>query len=221
MRCFLIAGHGNGDPGAIGILGHKEADLTRELVSQISEYTGFDHLSFDVNAYTDTDKALKAVPGNIDLVVEVHFNASINAGARGTEIWTPLTYMDLYKDVNVMPELCAKIAAVIGTTNRGMKQANFKVISRFAARGIPAILIEVCFITSMQDFDKYRPNKVATTIGDVLMDRPVEPWYSDYAKLCDELGIITGKRYSDYVTRAEMTKIIYKILEVMGYEKKT
>ena len=32
MKILLIAGHGAGDPGAVGN-GYKEADLTREVVS--------------------------------------------------------------------------------------------------------------------------------------------------------------------------------------------
>ena len=37
MKILLIAGHGDGDSGAIGC-GFKEADLTREMVKLIKPY---------------------------------------------------------------------------------------------------------------------------------------------------------------------------------------
>lgn len=220
MRCYLIAGHGDGDIGATGVFGRREADYTRELVERISEYTGFDHLNFDINAYTDTDKALKSIPAGTELVVEIHFNAFTDDNARGTEIWLPSNYQSLYEHVP-SDKLCETISKAINTVNRGVKYSNFKVISKIASWGIPAILVEVCFITSLWDMDRYSHNKAAIAIGDTLMDKPKEPWYSEYAKLCDELGIITGKRYGDYVTRAEMTKIVARILEVVEHAKKT
>ena len=78
MKILLIAGHGQGDPGAMGN-GYKEADLTREFVAGLKPLlTPF----AEVDIY-DTSKKMSYQLSqgvwfnfkNYDYVFEPHFNA--------------------------------------------------------------------------------------------------------------------------------------------------
>ena len=77
MKILLIAGHGQGDPGACA-LGYQEADLTRELVSlvrpKLSKYAEVTVFDTNKNPYTYL-KSNKYNFKEYDYVLEIHFNA--------------------------------------------------------------------------------------------------------------------------------------------------
>lgn len=143
MRLLLIAGHGNGDPGAIGN-GYREADLTREVVRRLkplipctvdiadTSQNWFEWLgshSYNFTAY--------------DYVLEVHFNSG---GGHGTEIYVTTSERNTTVEANIVNSL-----AVAGLTNRGIKRKNFRVINRIKSQGVSSALLEVCFIDSASD----------------------------------------------------------------------
>lgn len=215
MKVYLVAGHGAGDPGATA-LGYTEAALTRELVRNIHDYTSFDFFDTSINAFKSTDTLLKSIPSNVDLLLEIHFNAFSNANAKGTEVYLPSTCDPaLYKDIPY-EQLGIKVASAIGTTWRGVKKAGFRVIEKVASVGVPAILLETCFITSPEDMGKYNVYNVANVIAHLLMKAPVRQWYTPYADKCKELGIITDGRYNEPVTKAELCKVVCSVLEMFG-----
>lgn len=218
MNVYMIPGHGAADPGAIAY-GRQEADLTRTLVSKVCALTGWGHSDFNLNAYTDTDKVIKNMPKNVDLVIEVHFNAFTNQSAAGTEIWIPNGTSPGDYPFNVTAFLM-RLSNYMDTTYRGIKQGAFRVIRKIASLGIPALLLEVCFMTNPQDMTKYNPDDVAVNIANFFgydVDTPVstQPWYHEYAAKCKELSLIEDERYQDYVTRAELCKVLCKLIDVM------
>ena len=88
MKILLIAGHGAGDPGAIGN-GYKEANLTRELVNSLAKklksYATVDIYNQNRNAFYDCQNGTFNI-GKYNYVFEVHFNAS-NGKGHGSECY--------------------------------------------------------------------------------------------------------------------------------------
>ena len=143
MRILLIAGHGDGDPGAIGN-GYREADLTREVVRRLKPLIP---CTFDI---ADTSRNWFEWLGThsydftkYDYVLEIHFNSG---GGYGTEIFVTTSEKSTAVESAVLNEL-----ASAGLRNRGLKRKNFRVISRVAAQDVSAALLEVCFIDSASD----------------------------------------------------------------------
>lgn len=148
MRLLLIAGHGNGDPGAIGN-GYREADLTREVVRRLKPL-----LPCSVNI-ADTSRNWFEWLGShsydftkYDYVLEIHFNSG---GGHGTEIYVTTSERNTTVEANIVNSL-----AVAGLRNRGIKRKNFRVISRIKSQGVSAALLEVCFIDSASDMTVWR-----------------------------------------------------------------
>lgn len=177
MNILLIAGHGDGDSGAIGN-GYKEADLTREFVALLHEKLkhkcNTDIADTDINwfQYLGT-KSFDF--SKYDYVLEVYFNAG---GGTGSEIYVTSSEAG----ISVEQEIVAQLCNAGNLKNRGVKRKNFRVINRVKAQGVSSALIEVCFIDNANDISVYQSKKnvlaqaVATGIleGFGLDDAPSE-----------------------------------------------
>ena len=168
MKILLIAGHGNGDPGAVGN-GYKESDLTREVVllSKVS-FSRFDGVTVDV---ADTSKnwfdyiCKKGNSFNFkayDYVLEVHFNAGVgdttgNGKTTGAEIYVTTSENGVSVEENILNNIVS-----LGFKNRGVKRKNFSLINHIKKQGVSAALLEVCFIDDKDDMKLY-----ATHVDDV------------------------------------------------------
>lgn len=165
MKILLIAGHGAGDPGAIGTCNgktYKEADLTREVVNGLAEKLK-NHASVTVydqsrNAYTDYKNGVlnsKAHFEDFDFVLEVHFNAfqtdKGDGKTKGVEIFAK-------SGSNIEGNIVKNIAA-LGFTNRGVKSNGFAVINTARGKGAQAALLEVCFIDDADDMKLFLAKK--------------------------------------------------------------
>lgn len=154
MNILLIAGHGNGDSGAVGN-GYKEADLTRDFVALLHEklkhkcntdiadtsINWFQYLgtkSFDFSKY--------------DYVLEIHFNAG---GGTGSEIYVTSSE----SGITVEEAIVDQLRTAGNFKNRGVKRKNFRVINRVKAQGVSSALLEVCFIDNANDMSVYQSKK--------------------------------------------------------------
>ena len=86
-KLLLIAGHGEGDPGAISKWG-KEADLTRELANmvQLSFFNTDLKISMydqSKDAYQQSKRGNRPLYENYDAVLEIHFNAKVSKDEYG------------------------------------------------------------------------------------------------------------------------------------------
>lgn len=176
MKILLIAGHGQGDPGAVGN-GHKEAELVREMVkslkNKLSTYAIVDVFDVNKNMY----KFLKA--GNsfnfkdYDYVFEVHFNAikkeTISDGkTKGTEILVHPSE----KGTGVENAIVKNISA-LGFKNRGVKiRTNLQNMNICKGRqGVSYALLETCFVDDVDDMRLYasEKNAVITAIANGII----------------------------------------------------
>lgn len=164
MKVLLIAGHGQGDAGAVQN-GLKEADLTREQTTLLQKSLIARGIQADVFDYTKSMcKHLRAGGSynfrGYDYVVEIHFNS-----AGGTKNDGKTTGAEVYvhpkeKTVTAEESILEEIAK-IGFKNRGVKvRDNLLVMNECKGRqGVSYALIEVCFISDIDDVLLYRATK--------------------------------------------------------------
>lgn len=154
--------------GAVGI--KKETDMNRlagkRLISMLQE-KGHTVVNCTVDSASTTDNQLfgivqKANAQTLDVFVSLHLNSFADASANGVEtyIWngswnTKEANRAIAKKVN------DKLATTIGWYNRGVKEANYYVLSATKA---PAILIELGFCSNKGDMDKWNTEKIAMAI---------------------------------------------------------
>ncbi|MDO4276676.1 MAG: N-acetylmuramoyl-L-alanine amidase [Eubacteriales bacterium] len=174
---FLIAGHGEGDPGACSIWG-KEADYTRELVNLIKDKIG-DRLS--VTVY-DTDKNCyeQSKKGNVPnyskhkFTLEVHFNAKTKPDLAGDGYYTGVG--GYYHPQNPGRDIADKIVD-------GIAALDFKIWLKDTSTGLLNLnnaqrqnakyfLLETAFIDDGDDMRWYNGHKetVAACIASVLVN---------------------------------------------------
>ena len=173
MKILIVAGHtlkGKGT-GATGYI--NESEENRSLSNIVVKYlklAGHNVDYYEINEATDylQKQVTKANSKDYDLVVQIHFNAYKNTtDEMGAEV------LYLSDSGKVWAE---KINAKLSTVfkNRGVKKRtdlywlnNTKSI---------ACLIEVCFVDSKADTDKYlaNKNKVGKLIAEAIHRREIE-----------------------------------------------
>lgn len=152
---LLIAGHGAGDPGAVGN-GTSEAVETRRVVNALVgplQANGFAVTVYDQskNAFAEAQAGRLNFGGSFDYVFEVHFN-SFNKQAKGTE-----AYITTSESGDVVEQkIVSKLAKYF--TSRGVKRYNWSVITIAKSQGFSSCLYEVCFIDNAEDMAAYNNN---------------------------------------------------------------
>lgn len=227
MKMLLIAGHGQGDPGAVGN-GHKEADLVREMVpklkNKLSDYASVDVFDLNKNMY----KFLKAGNTfnfkNYDYVFEVHFNAAANdTKGDGRTTGTEILVHTSEKGTTVEKAIVNNISG-LGFKSRGVKTRsdlqNMNVCKK--RQGVSYALIETCFIDDKDDMKLYMAKKdeVITAIangiisgfnlGNVLTEKKTEP----IKELTTPNDIVW--ELSQKIEISDVTKAVFDLTEAMN-----
>lgn len=168
MNILLIAGHGAGDPGAIGKVNgktYKEADLTRQVVSglekKLKSYANVTVYPTGNNAFDDQQLGKFLSLGNVknqNYVLEIHFNASTadsgNGKVKGTEAFVTTSETGITVEQKILANL-----QKLGYTNRGVKRKNWSVINAAKKAGVSSCLLEVCFIDDGDDMALYEKTR--------------------------------------------------------------
>lgn len=159
-KCIVIdPGHGGSDPGAVGF-GVKEKDLTWKYSLSLKWF--LEKLGYQVilTRWGDVFVPLGVRPQiakGKDAFVSIHFNAG-DERARGLEVWYHDDDPKGKKFAEIVESDMRKVA-----TSRGVKRdtaryrTGFCVLRLCSQWGIPAILVEVGFITN------YEENKILQT----------------------------------------------------------
>lgn len=222
MKILLIAGHGDGDCGAVGC-GYKEAELTREMVKLIKPcLDGY----ADVTIADQKKNWYKYICKNgqkfdfkpYDYVLEVHFNACVkdytgNGKTTGTEIY--VTTME--KGTTVEQGIVNNISA-LGLKNRGVIKKNWALINHIKKQGVSSALVEICFIDDADDMTVYqaKKNDIAKGIAKGIIDgfkltKPLDE-LTEACNLLASKGIINSPDYWAKGTgySEENTKLLIK-----------
>lgn len=171
-RVILAAGHGGGDPGAIG-QGSTEAIETVQITNKVAELLRkagnievvvVPH-ELNLGATIDWINArYKAAPQA--LAVEIHKNSG---GGTGSEVWTP-SYPD-ERSKDIATKIANSLAAATGQRNRGVK---FAQNNRWGRLGFTddtntyATLVEAAFI-DVDPIDESADDKYAKGIAEGII----------------------------------------------------
>lgn len=161
---FINAGHRGAKTGAIGYIDEgAEAICLRQLIAAQLKQTGSVVITDDDKAQlSSVVKTINAKCTPDDVCIDLHFNASSNKEARGSECFVRVGSSK--KERELAKEISSRIAAVLQTKDRGAKEDNQGAHTRLAmCRDIncTAVLIEVCFVTNPDEVGKYLNSRYA------------------------------------------------------------
>lgn len=173
-KVILSAGHGNGDPGAIG-QGTTEANETVQITNRVAAYLnkwGFPQvviMPHDVGDLVAEINWANRNAGSLEaaLAVQIHKNSG---GGNGSEVWTPSYPDDTSKDM--ARKVAAAIAARTGEPNRGVKEAQNNRWGRLGwcdDTNCYAFLVEAGFI-DVNSNDDTNDDRYAYGIAKGIMD---------------------------------------------------
>ena len=177
LKILLIAGHGEGDPGALGN-GYQEWEVNRKIVKAMSEC--FKEADVLVDVY-DTDKnCYKQIKkGNIPeffkyhYVCEVHLNASANKNTNGSMVYISQSETGHSVEDKILQNLYglgfAKAWDGVVIAQRQWKNG-LLVQETCRQQGVSHTLLETCFITNKEDMEKLNIEKTAQAVADGIID---------------------------------------------------
>jgi N-acetylmuramoyl-L-alanine amidase len=151
MKVVIDPGHsGPVEPGACAD-GVRECDVVLTIAKLLAEqlYDRNDECLLTRNGDIGTDdlafRAGLANANGANVFVSIHANSVENSTAHGTEVYH---YPGSAQGRRLATCLQARLVAALGTTNRGVKAANFQVLRE---TDCPAVLVEVAFISNEGD----------------------------------------------------------------------
>ena len=196
----------------------------------------------DRNAYSDYQSGNltgTAQFSQYDAVLELHFNAcaaGTDGKLKGAEAYVTTTETD-----TALASALCKALESLGFPNRGVKRKNWAVIAAARRQGVPAVLLEVCFLDDGDDMALYdrRYDEVAAALADAaaealgwkgekpmtyeefvsMMERyqqeraalPPGDWSAQARTWCETGGILNDGRYGSPVTREELAQALYNL----------
>lgn len=177
MKILLIAGHGQGDPGACAC-GYQEATLTREIVSllknKLSSFADVSVFDTSKNMYKYLKSGSSYNFQAFDYVFEIHFNAGVgdisgNGKTTGVEILVHTSERGVSVEQGILNNITA-----LGFKNRGVKtRSNLLVMNTCKGKqGVSYALLETCFIDDLDDMKRYqaKKNEIADSITKGIID---------------------------------------------------
>lgn len=178
MNILLIAGHGAGDPGAIGN-GFQEYERNRAIVNELKgriKGANIDVYPMDHNAVKDGRAGnFQRDFHNYDYVCEVHLNASTNPSVHGSLVFIDQTEKGHSVEDKILENLYAlgfsKAWDGIVVTQRNYP-SGLVVQNAVRRAGVSHTLLETCFISNIDDMNRLNANVagVAQAIADGIMD---------------------------------------------------
>lgn len=172
-------GHGGYDSGAVGPNGSLEKNVTLAVSLKVGDilkkynvnviYTrDSDQVSWPSNVNQDLQKRCDiSNNSNSSIFVAIHMNSYSDGSAHGTETYY---YPGSSRGQALANSIQTQLVNQIGTTNRGVKTANYYVLRNTNA---PAVLTEVAFISNPNEEkelnDPTFQNKAAQGIADGIL----------------------------------------------------
>lgn len=167
-RIFISAGHGAGDPGAVGF-GRTEAAVVLEFRDLVGYYLSVAGAPYAMDGPKGTNyplrDAVKLVRAG-DVAVEFHLNAAAAPTATGVET------LGGSNTLRMCEKLCKTIATRLNIRNRGAKPENSGQHSRLAFVQAGGAIVELFFISNKSDLDAYDNTKwlLAREVADILIE---------------------------------------------------
>nr|WP_242403849.1 N-acetylmuramoyl-L-alanine amidase [Paenibacillus pini] len=145
----IDAGHGNQDPGTIGVTGKKEKDFNLAMAQKVGQLLS-NESGIDVVLTRSDDTFLKleerakiANSLNADVFISIHANSSTSSAASGSE-----TYYQRDGSKALASVMHKYLVKSTGLSDRKVRYGNFHVIRETK---MPAVLLEVGYLSNGKD----------------------------------------------------------------------
>lgn len=162
MKLYIIAGHGAGDPGAVGN-GYQEAERVRALAGRLGALGGNSVIVCDTSRNWYADGGISSYPFSSDAqILELHMDSFSSSAAKGGSVLIKpgIGGADSH-DVS----LANFISAYFPGRSQKIKEQSLGNADRAYARRIPYRLLETCFISNPEDILKFNGNIDAVAKG--------------------------------------------------------
>ena len=168
----IDAGHGNQDPGAIGITGKKEKDFNLAVALKVDKLlknepkidgvlTRSNDIFLELKERVKIANDLKA-----DVFISIHANSAGSSTASGTE-----TYYKNDRSKALANVMHKYLVRATGFKDRGVRYGNFHVIRE---TNMAAVLLESGYVSNKQDeaglFTESLQNRIAQGIVDGIKE---------------------------------------------------
>lgn len=184
MTICLDPGHGGSDSGA-NAFGTKESDLTLKIAQYCKEELAKYDVNVVMTRTTDTrlsEEAALDLKNRVEVAkkagasyfISIHINSAANSAAHGAEVYYPNTSgnKNLSSNGQALAKAIQSQLAALGLYNRGIKIRNYTdgttssnpnssdqdyygVIRYAKQANITGLIVEHCFISNKEEFDKY------------------------------------------------------------------
>lgn len=176
---MIDPGHGGKDPGAIGIDGVHEKDITL-AIAQMVYLKALSHSDLrivlsrrDDEYIYPTDRVLEANRIGADLYVSIHANAFSSSSVSGVETLVHETQARESTSYRLAKVLQRHVVSATGAVDRGVKWAPL-----FIRRAeMPAALVEVGFVTNRLESKRLQNLSYQSTLADAILDAILEFLY--------------------------------------------
>lgn len=184
MTICLDPGHGGSDSGA-NAFGAKESDLTLKIAQYCKEELAKYDVNVVMTRTTDTrlsEEAALDLKNRVEVAkkagasyfISIHINSAANSAAKGAEVYYPNTSgnKNLSSNGQNLAKAIQKQLTALGLYDRGIKIRNYTdgttsydptssdkdyygVIRYAKEANITGLIVEHCFISNKDEFDKY------------------------------------------------------------------
>lgn len=184
MTICLDPGHGGNDSGATAF-GAKESDLTLKIAQYCKEELSKYDVNVVMTRTTDTrlseevamdlkNRVEVAKKAGASYFISIHINSAANSAAKGAEVYYPNTSgnKNLSSNGQNLAKAIQKQLTALGLYDRGIKIRNYTdgttsydptssdkdyygVIRYAKEANITGLIVEHCFISNKEEFDKY------------------------------------------------------------------
>ena len=184
MTICLDPGHGGSDSGA-NAFGTKESDLTLKIAQYCKEELSKYDVNVVMTRTTDTrlsEEAAVDLKNRVEVAkkagasyfISIHINSAANSAAKGAEVYYPNTSgnKNLSSNGQNLAKAIQKQLTALGLYDRGIKIRNYTdgttssnpnssdqdyygVIRYAKQANITGLIVEHCFISNKEEFDKY------------------------------------------------------------------
>lgn len=184
MTICLDPGHGGSDSGA-NAFGAKESDLTLKIAQYCKEELAKYDVNVVMTRTTDTrlsEEAALDLKNRVEVAkkagasyfISIHINSAANSAAKGAEVYYPNTSgnKNLSSNGQNLAKAIQKQLTALGLYDRGIKIRNYTdgttsydptssdkdyygVIRYAKEANITGLIVEHCFISNKEEFDKY------------------------------------------------------------------
>ena len=155
-RVFLIAGHNGSGTGANGFIDEgKETVILRDLIAENLKEMGIVAIKDDnLTPLTKVVQWLRNQITKKDICIDIHFNASTNPNARGTEVFIPTNFTsDEVELAGMFRESLSKVFKDRGVSLESKSyHGKIAMLSGFDCCNV---LLEICFVSNKTDADTY------------------------------------------------------------------